>query len=85
MSKTDQRARMRPSETLAEYAKRLKEIGRKPLVLDVGDNDDAATRARIRQQSIEISQSSEEREIDDFIEAATADVMKDEPPYGETK
>ncbi len=81
MPKTNQRTKMRPSETLAEYAKRLKEIGKKPLIIAVDEGFDPDDLERIRDQSIMVSQSQGDKDADDFGEQVVIDTMEDEPPY----
>lgn len=81
MPETNQRTKMRPSETLAEYAKRLKEIGKKPLIIAVDEGFDPNDLERIRDQSIMVSQSQGDKDADDFGEQVIVDAMEGEPPY----
>ncbi len=80
MPETNQRTKMRPSETLAEYAKRLKEIGKKPLIIAVDEGFDSNELERIRDQSIMVSQSQGDKDADDFGEQVIVDTMEGESP-----
>jgi hypothetical protein len=81
MPDIDDQTRMRPSETLAEFAQRLKEIGKKPLVFAVDDDSDPAYEERIRTQSVKVSRSKGDKDVDDFGEEVIADTMSEEPPF----
>jgi hypothetical protein len=81
MPKIDDRTRMKPSETLADFEKRLKEIGKKAVVLVVDDDSADDFDEQLKRKSLRAGQSAEEREIDDFLDVALDEALADEPPY----
>jgi len=85
MVQVDDQTRMKPSETLADFEQRLKELGKKPVVLVVDDDSTPDFESRIKARSIRTGQSPSDRDIDDFIEQGMEDTLEDEPPYENEK
>lgn len=84
-SSTDKRSGKKPpltaSAKMRRYRAKLRAKGLRPVQIWLPDTKDPKFRAEAQRQMKIISQSREEKEIMAWIEAATAEVMADEPDY----